>query len=166
MPSSNQVDGLPPPLHWCALQVPSREHRCPAFLSFPLFCFAKALLCQSCIQPNLTESNSVQIYTRAANPRTGTQRACVEEYDHPHGHRMFYIPRGWPFGQPRHDQFPLQLVGPAVLGGPLAFQLSSGFACLLCWKNCVVCCFFLTTGVEQHRGLISHSFSYLVDEPT
>ena len=62
--------------------------------------------------------------------------------------------------------FPCSWWGPAVLGGPLAFQLSSGFACLLCWKNRVVCCFFLTTGVEQHRGLINLFFLYLVDEPT
>ena len=73
--------------------------------------------CQSRIQPNLTESKFTQIYTRAANPRTGAQRACVEQYDHPHDHRMFYIPRGWPFGQPRHDQFPLQLVGASCVRG-------------------------------------------------
>ena len=86
-------------------------------LSFPLLFVVKALLCQDSIQPNLTQSNLTHIYTRAANPRTGERRARVEEYDHPHGHRMFYIPRGWPFGQPRHDQFPLQLVGASCVRG-------------------------------------------------
>ena len=92
----------------CRFRESTDALRC---LASPLLLVASALPCQSRIQPNLTESNLTQLYTRAANPRTGEQRACMEEYDHPHGHRMFYISRGWPFGQPRHDQFSLAASG-------------------------------------------------------